>query len=108
MTMQLLFTPVTDGSGFDIQPQAVLLILADAVYGDSLDKTQAGLARGKAVIAAMLEAAQAGGFTRAAELASGLSSSRGSAGVKAMAEQACKAAGEAALYKIFDTMRNKG
>ena len=51
MTEQPLFTPTPDGTAYDIQPAGVLMLLADTVYGDSGESSQAGRARAKAMIA---------------------------------------------------------
>lgn len=108
MTMQPLFTPTAGGDAYDIQPAGVLLILAGTVYGDPDETTPAGRARGKALIDAILTAARAGGFTQCDILATLLSRNKVSHRVKVMAVQACTAAGNEDIGKIFQAMRNKG
>ena len=108
MTAKPLFTPTADGTAYDIQPAGVLLILAGTVYGDPSETTPAGRIRGKALMDAILKAAWAGGFTQSDILATLLSKNKVSHRVKAMAVQACAAAGNEALGKIFDSMRNGG
>jgi len=108
MTMPPLFTPTADGTAYDIQPAGVLLILAGTAYGDPDETTPAGRARGKALIDAMLTAARAGGFTQCDILATLLSKNEVSHRVKAMAVQACAAADNEAMRKIFDAMRSGG
>ena len=105
MTAKPLFTPTADGTAYDIQPAGVLLILAGTVYGDPSETTPAGRIRGKALMDAMLTAARAGGFTQSDILATLLSKNEVSHRVKAMAVQACAAAGNEALAKLFDAMR---
>ena len=100
-----LFTPTADGTAYDIQPAGVLLILAGTVYGDPSETPPAGRARGKALMDAMLTAARAGGFTQSDILATLLAGGEVSHRVKAMAVQACAAAGNEALGRIFDSMR---
>ena len=101
-----LFTPTADGTAYDIQPAGVLLILAGTVYGDPSETPPAGRIRGKALMDAMLTAARAGGYTQSDILATLLSKNEVSHRVKAMAVQACAAAGTKALGRIFDAMRS--
>ena len=108
MTEKPLFTPTADGAAYDIQPAGVLLILAGTVYGDASESSSKGRIRGKALMDAMLTAARAGGFTQSDILATLLAHGEVSLRVKAMAVQACAAAGNAALGRIFDSMRNGG
>jgi hypothetical protein len=104
-TSQPLFTPTPDGAAYDIQPAGVLLILADTVYGDQGESTPAGRARGMAMIDAILTAARADGFAQCDILATLLSKNEVSHRVKAMAVQACAAAGNEAIGRIFDAVR---
>ena len=108
MNDKQLFTPTADGTAYDIQPAGVLLILAGTVYGDPSETPPAARVRGKALMDAMLPAARAGGFTQSDSLATLLAGGEVSHRVKAMAVQACAAAGNEALGKIFDSMRNGG
>ena len=98
-----LFTPTADGTAYDIQPAGVLILLAAEIHENP------GLHRNERLqghIDAVLTAARAGGFAqgdiRATLLARGEVSHR----VKAMAVQACAAAGTKALGRIFDAMRS--
>ena len=105
MNDKQLFTPTADGTAYDIQPAGVLLILAGTVYGDPSETPPAGRIRGKALMDAMLTAARAGGFKQGDILATLLARREVSHRVKAMAVQACAAAGNEALGKLFDAMR---
>lgn len=107
MTTQPLFKPTPDGTAYDIQPAGVLLILADTVYGDPDQTTPAGRARAIAMIDAIFTAARAGGFTQCEILETLLSKNEVSHRVKAMAVQACDAAGNEAIGRIFNAMRSK-
>ena len=105
MTIKPLFTPTADGAAYDIQPAGVLLILAGTVYCDASESSPAGRTRGKALMDAMLTAARVGGFTQSDILATLRARGEVSHRVKAMAVQACAAAGSEALGRIFDSMR---
>jgi len=107
MTSKPLFSPTADGTAYDIQPAGVLLILAGTVYADPDQTTPAGRVRGLTMIDAILTAARAGGFTQCDILATLLSKNEVSQRVKTMALQACAAAGNEALGKVFDAMRNR-
>lgn len=105
MTEQPLFTPTPDGTAYDIQPAGVLILLAAEIYENpGLHKN--GRIQGH--IDAMLTAARAGGFTQGDILATLLARGEVSHRVKAMAVQACAAAGDEALGRLFDSMRNGG
>ena len=97
-----LFTPTADGTAYDIQPAGVLILLASEIH-ENPGLHQNG--RRKDHIDAMLPAARAGGFTQGDILATLLSKNEVSHRVKAMAVQACAAAGHEALGRIFDAMR---
>ena len=97
-----LFTPTADGTAYDIQPAGVLILLAAEIHENP------GLhqnARLQGHIDAMLTAARAGGFMQGDILATLLSKNEVSHQVKAMAVQACAAAGQEAIGRIFDAMR---
>ena len=105
MTEQPLFTPTADGTAYDIQPAGVLILLASEIHENpSLHKN--GRIQGH--IDAMLTAARAGGFTQCDILATLLARGEVSHRVKAIAVQACAAAGNEALGKLFDNMRSGG
>ena len=102
MTDKPLFSPTADGTAYDIQPAGVLILLASEIHENpGLHKN--GRLQGH--IDAMLAAARAGGFTQGDILATLLARNEVSHRVKAMAVQACAAAGHEALGRIFDSMR---
>ncbi len=102
MTDKPLFTSTADGTAYDIQPAGVLILLAAEIHENPrLHKN--GRLQGH--IEAMLTAARAGGFTQGDILATLLSKNEVSHRVKAMAVQACAAAGNEALGRIFEAMR---
>lgn len=103
--MTPLCTPTADGTAYDIQPAGVLLLLANEVSENPALHTN-GRIQGH--IDAFLTAAWAGGFTQSDILATLLSKNEISHRVKAMAVQACAAAGNEAIGRIFQAMRNKG
>ena len=99
-----LFRPTPDG--YDISAAGVLL-LADTVHGDPAESTTAGRERALGMVRAMLKAARAGGFAQA-DILETLLLAQGeltTPRVRAMAVQACEAAGADSLCKIFDAMR---
>ncbi len=102
-----LFTPTADGTAYDIQPAGVLIMLASYVHDAESDLSDEGKASLQRHIDAMLKAARAGGFTQCDVLATLLSRNEVSHRVKAMAVQACEAAGNEAMGRLFDAMRNK-
>ena len=105
MTSKPLFTPTADGKAYDIQPAGVLILLASEVYENpSLHKN----GRIQGYINAVLTAARAGGFAQSDILATLLSKNEVSHRVNALAVQACAAAGNAALGKLFNALRNGG
>lgn len=108
MTMQPLFTPTADGTAYDIQPAGVLILLASYVYDEESDLSTEGKVNLKRHIDDMLTAARAGGFTQCDILATLLSKNEVSNRVKAMAVQACTAAGNEAIDRIFNATRNGG
>ena len=98
-----LFTPTADGTAYDIQPAGVLILLAAEIHENP------GLHRNERLqghIDAVLTAARAGGFAQGDILATLLARGEVSHRVKAMAVQACAAAGTKALGRIFDAMRS--
>lgn len=102
MTDKPLFTPTADGTAYDIQPAGVLILLASEIH-ENPDVHKNGRIQGH--IDAMLTAARAGGFAQGDILATLLARNEVSHRVKAMAVQACAAAGHEALGRIFDAMR---
>ena len=107
MTTQPLFKPTPDGTAYDIQPAGVLILLASYVYDHESDLSHDGRKRLKGHIDALMTAARAGGFTQCDILATLLSRNEVSHRVKAMAVQACEAAGNDRIGAIFAAMRNK-
>lgn len=104
MTDKPLFTPTADGTAYDIQPAGVLILLASEINENpGLHKN----GRIQSHIDAMLTAARAGGFMQSDILATLLARNEVSHRVKAMAVQACAAAGHAALGRIFESMRGR-
>ena len=106
MTTQPLFTPTADGTAYNIQPAGVLL-LANVVYGDPVDTPPAGRARAKAVVDAILAAAQVGGYKQCDILHTLLARDESSARIQLMARDACSAAGDLAIGQIFNAMRTQ-
>lgn len=102
-----LFNFTADGTALDIQPAGVLVMLASYVYDPESDMSNNGKAGLKHHIDSMLAAAGAGGFTQSDILATLLSKNEVSHRVKAMAVQACEAAGDAAIARIFNALRNR-
>ena len=103
MSDKPLFTPTADGTAYDIQPAGVLILLAlEIVENPGLHNN--GRLQGH-IDAMLAAAARAGGFTQGDILATLLTRGEVSHRVKAMAVQACAAAGHAALGRIFDAMR---
>ena len=103
MTNKPLFTPTADGTAYDIQPAGVLILLASEIY-ENPDIHKNGRLHG--YIDAMLTAARTGGFAQGDILATLLARNEVSHRVKSMAVQACAAAGNKALGRIFDAMRD--
>lgn len=109
MTHPPLFTPIPDTDAYEIQPAGVMLILADTVYGEGRhDTPPSGQATAKAMLNDLLSAARAGGYKQADILHTLLAKGEVSHRVKDMAVQACEAAGNEAIGRIFDAMRGKG
>lgn len=102
MTDKPLFTPTPDGTAYDIQPAGVLILLASEIYENPGHHKNGRIQRH---IDAMLAAARVGGFTQGDILATLLARGEVSHRVKAMAVQACAAAANAALGRLFEAMR---
>ena len=102
MTDKPLFTPTADGTAYDIQPAGVLILLASEIdENPSLHKN--GRIQGH--VDTILTAAKAGGFMQGDILETLLAGGEVSHRVKAMAVQACAAAGHEALGRRFEAMR---
>jgi hypothetical protein len=107
MTNQPLFTPTADGTAYDIQPAGVVLLLANIVYGDPSETPPAGRARAKVFVDAMLAAAHVGGYKQCDILHTLLARNESSARIQLMVRDACSAAGDAAIGRLFGEMRTK-
>ncbi len=106
-TTKSLFAPTAGGQAYDIQPAGVLLLLANIVYGDPIETPPAGRARAKTFVDAMLAAAHFGGYKQCDILHTLLARNESSARIQLMAREACSAAGDAAIGKLFGEMRTK-
>ncbi|MBV5331453.1 hypothetical protein JZU69_03465 [bacterium] len=104
-TSKPLFVPTADV--YDIQPAGVLLLRANIVYGDPSETPPAGCARAKTFVDAMLTAAHVGGYKQCDILHTLLVRNESSARIQLMARDACSAAGNAAIGKIFNEISTK-
>ena len=84
-----MFTP--NGDGYTITMPGLLLLCADAIYGD--DTPPAGQANAQAMMNALLAAAFAGGFKQGDILRTLLARNKPDRRTKLMAQEACDAAG---------------
>ncbi|MDP3424978.1 MAG: hypothetical protein Q8S32_14625 [Burkholderiaceae bacterium] len=99
-------TLTPDGQAYDLNPTAVLLILADTAYGEgSHDTTSKGRTRAAKTVRDMLAAATAGGYTKADILETLLTMGEVSKRVTAMYADAMDAAGNERMGRIFAGMR---
>ena len=90
-----------NGDGFDITPAGVLLLAADAVYGDLGDATPQGRRHAQALLDEMMAAARAGGYAQCDILLKLVASRKLSRRLVVMAQEACDAAGPAAMRAAF-------
>lgn len=104
-----LFTP--NGDGYDITAPGVLLLLADTARSTGPDEaTKEGRIRAYDGIQEMLTAARVGGYAQAEVLETLLlipPNGTPSVRVRDMAIEACAAAGDEAIARIFAAMRSK-
>jgi hypothetical protein len=99
MSGQAIFKP--NGKGFDIAPAGVLLLAAEAVYGGPSESTLEGQHRAQGLLDEMMAAARAGGYAQCDILLTLLASHKLSRRVMVMAQEACAAAGPAAMRDAF-------
>ena len=98
--------PTKDGTALDLNASAVLLVLADSVYGEnSQDTSLEGSKRAAQALADLLGAATAGGYTQADILATLLTNGDTSKRVAAMCAEAMAAAGNERIGTVFAVMR---
>lgn len=99
-------TLTPDGQAYDLNPTAVLLILADTAHGEGRhDTPPAGQARAAKTVADMLAAATAGGYRQADILETLLTRGELSKRVTGMCAAAMAAAGNERIRAIFEAMR---
>lgn len=106
-TSKPLFVPTVDGQAYDIQPAGVLLLLVNIIYGDPSETPPTGRVRAKTFFDAMLAVAHVGGYKQCDILHTLLARNESSARIQLMAREACSAAGDAAIGKLFGEMRAK-
>jgi hypothetical protein len=99
-----LFVP--NGDGYDIAPAGVLMMMGDTVCNNHHESSPKGRALATQLVKDILKAAHAGGYKQADILETlllekGESSKR----IRNMCVQACEAAGNEAIGKIFNDMR---
>jgi hypothetical protein len=99
-------TLTPDGQAYDLNPTAVLLILADTAYGEGRhDTPPTGQARAAKTVADMLAAATAGGYRQADILETLLTMGEVSKRVTGMCADAMDAAGNERIRAVFEAMR---
>jgi hypothetical protein len=94
-----------DGGHYDLTPPAVLLLVADAAYGDPSESTPAGRVRSQTFVDAMLHAAHEGGFKQCDILKTLLVNGEHSCRVRDMARSACEVIGNDAMLELFRSLR---
>lgn len=92
---------IPNGDGFDITPAGVLLLAAEAVYGGPGESTSEGRRRAQTLLDEMMAAARAGGYAQCDILLTLLARHQLSRRVMTMAQEACDAAGPAAMRNAF-------
>ena len=104
--MKPTFTPTPDGTAYDLNASAVMLMLADSAHGSSSRNTPpAGKKRAAKGLADLLAAARAGGYTQADILETLLTRGDTSQRVATMCSDAMAAAGNERIGKVFAAMR---
>ena len=99
-------TPTPDGTAFDLNASAVMLVLADSAHGSSShDTPPTGQARAAKALADLLAAARAGGYTQGEVLETLLNSGDTSQRVATMCAEAMAAAGNERIGTVFAAMR---
>jgi hypothetical protein len=102
MSTQPMFTP--NGDGYDITPAGVLLVAAGTAYGDPAESTPQGIRNALLLIEGILSAAFAGGFKQG-DILGTLLQQTPTPRVQTMAQEACEAAGFAAIEAVFRRVR---
>lgn len=104
--MKPTFTPTPDGTAYDLNAPAVMLMLADSAHGSSSRNTPSkGKIRAAKGLADLLAAARAGGYTQAEILETLLAKGDTSQRVATMCGDAMAAAGNERIAKVFAAMR---
>ncbi len=100
-----MFKP--NGDGYDISAPGVLMVMASTLH-DPEDSTPQGNAAALSMVKQILAAARAGGYLQTDILETLLiGTGEMSQRVRNMATEACNAAGDEAIGRIFAAMRNK-
>lgn len=94
-----------NGNGYDLSPAAVLLMAADALYGDPSETTPEGRKNAQAVVEGLIAAAIAGGYKQADILQTKLSQRNAGKDVIVMAMNAMRTAGN---QRVFAALANAG
>jgi hypothetical protein len=99
-------TPTPDGTAYDLNASAVMLLLADSAHGKSShDTPPTGQVRAAKGLADLLAAARAGGYTQADILETLLTQGDTSKRVATMCAEAMAAAGNERIGAAFAAMR---
>jgi hypothetical protein len=102
-----LFTPTADGQAYDLQPAGVMLLLANLLYGPQDDPCWQGAPNTRAFLEDLLNAASAGGYTQTDILHTLLVTCEVSERVETMVREACAAAGDLRIAKVFEDARQR-
>lgn len=92
---------IPNGDGYASSPAGVLLLAADALYGDPAETKPEGRKNASNLIDGILNAAYRGGFFQGDVLHTLLSRNNPDDRTKKMAQDACDAAGNDALVRII-------
>lgn len=104
--MKPTFTPTPDGTAYDMNASAVMLVLADSAHGKTSHNTPpTGKKRAAKALADLLAAARAGGYTQADILETLLTQGDTSQRVATMCAEAMAAAGTERISTVFAAMR---
>jgi hypothetical protein len=99
-TNNQMFRPDGEG-GYLVSPAGVLLLAADALYGDPAETTPAGRQNASAVIEAIMAAAVVGGYKQKDIFLTLLEQSQRSPRVIEMAQAACDAVDPNTMVEII-------
>lgn len=100
-------TPTPDGTAYDLNASAVLLVLASTAYGEGRhDTPPTGKARASKAVSDLLTAATAGGYPQADILETLLTNGEVSQRVTTMCSEAMDAAGSERIGAVFQAMRD--